>query len=169
MRRSCARVVLVLLWLPPLMLMAKFAINPIEPGWERFALPDGESIYLSPDDRDDLDAIFRGLAIDPAARVDPGDPILVAPLASGFGVIYGLPEPPRNAFMIPEYVRPYDVPRMAERFESARALLISRWMTDPVLESYLARTFAPSLRAIIARREVKRIRINDRRTILILK
>jgi hypothetical protein len=159
-----------LLWLPAWVLMAKVGVlNPMPPGTIQTRLPDGQSIWITEDDRSDLDGVVAAAGLDPARRSDPPAPIVLAPFATGFGVVYGLEDPPRNAFLIPEYIRPYDIPAMTARFESARALIVEGIFSEADLDNYLGRTFDRGLLDILARREVRRVRINDRRTVILLK
>ena len=57
---------------------------------------------------------------------------------------------------------------MTARFESPGAGR-DGVCTEAALDNYLGRTFDRGLLDILARREVRRVRINDRRTVFLLK
>jgi hypothetical protein len=165
-----ARIAVGLLWLPGWVLMAKIGfVSPRPAGVIETRLADGQTLWLSAGDRSDLDGILAAAGLDPARKPDPPATILIAPFASGFGVVYGLEAPPRDAFFLPAYIRPYNLPDLAARFESARALIVMGIFSDAGLDNYLAKTFDRSLLDILARREIRRVRINDRRTVILLK
>jgi hypothetical protein len=165
-----AKIAVGLLWLPAWGLMAKIGlVNRMPAGVVETRLPDGQSLWLSADERSDLDGVLAAAGLDPARRSDPPASVLLAPFASGFGVVYGLEAPPRDAFLIPAYIRPYDIPELTARFESARVLVVMGIYSEAGLDNYMAKTFDRSLLDILDRRLVRRVRINDRRTVFLLK
>ena len=164
-----ARLAMALLWLPAWALIVKMALGPMLPDVAKFPLPDGQSVYLTTAQRDDVVALLDAVGVSPLATRRPARAGDGRSFRLGVRALLRVRAAVAERLLDPRVHPPYDVVPLLERFESARALIETGSYTDAQLRALLTRTFDPRLLGVLERREERRVRTKAKRTVILLK
>lgn len=116
------RALAVAVALPAVAVMVKVAlINPVDPNMRPVTMVNGDRLWLS--DTDAASATHVLARLSRSAAEEHSAP-LILPTAGGLYFYAGVQPPTRNVWLLPSYVRPYDVDRLRIHISTATSLLI---------------------------------------------
>ena len=120
------RFLVVICWVPTFAMMLKITcFNPV-PNYETFTFPNGEMIYLSKEEKIQIESALDSLKKLGCLNSQEKKPrVLIFPVASGFHHYYNLRPFSRHIWYITKFIRPHDEATILANLEDTRAILFT--------------------------------------------